>query len=109
SLNHYSKGAVMRFLDTHTVGLRREEVSVAWESFSFAPVPQESLTWAAGTHESPEGTIAASWRVSRQQIHAELSIPTGSRCTLALPGAEPETVQGPATVTRATAITASLH
>ena len=109
SLNHYSKGAVIRFLHTHTVGLRQDEDSIAWESFTFAPLPHESLTWAEGTHESPQGTIAASWRVSGQQIHAELSIPTGSRCTLALPGAEPETVQGPATVTRATAITASLH
>ena len=32
SLNHYSKGAVIRFLHTHTLGLRQAPGSVAWES-----------------------------------------------------------------------------
>lgn len=100
SLNHYSKGAVIRFLHTHTLGLQQDEASAAWESFTFAPVPHESLTWAEGTHESPQGTIAASWRIDRGEFHAELSIPAGSRATVVLPGLEPESVLGPATITR---------
>ena len=36
SLNHYSKGAVIRFLHTHTLGLRQEPGSVAWESVVIA-------------------------------------------------------------------------
>lgn len=101
SLNHYSKGAVIRFLHTHTLGLRQDEGSAAWESFTFAPVPHDSLTWAEGTHESPQGTIAASWRIGRDELLAELSIPANSHCTIVLPGLEPESVSGPATITRA--------
>ncbi|GFJ87622.1 family 78 glycoside hydrolase catalytic domain [Phytohabitans rumicis] len=37
SLNHYSKGAVIRFLHTHTLGLRQAPGSVGWESFVVAP------------------------------------------------------------------------
>lgn len=103
SLNHYSKGAVIRYLHTHTLGLRQDDDSTAWESFTFAPVPHDSLAWAEGTHESPQGTIAVSWRISGRKIHAELTIPAGSRCTIALPGSEPKIVQGPAAVTRVVA------
>lgn len=105
SLNHYSKGAVIRFLHTHTLGLRQEPDSEAWESFSFAPVPHESLTWAEGSHDSPQGTISASWRIEQGELHAEVSIPAGSRCLIALPGAPAERVQGPTTVTRTSRLT----
>ncbi|CAM5400154.1 hypothetical protein SALBM311S_10599 [Streptomyces alboniger] len=39
SLNHYRKGAVIRFLHTHTLGLRQSPGSVAWESFEVARSP----------------------------------------------------------------------
>ena len=55
SLNHYSKGAVIRFLHTHTLGLRQAPGSVAWESVVIEPVPGPSLTWASGSHEGPAG------------------------------------------------------
>src|SRR5699024_636061 len=100
SLNHYSKGSVIRFLHSHTLGLQQDPASVAWESFTFAPVPHDSLTWAEGTHDSPQGTIGASWRTVGEQLHAELRIPAGSRATVALPGLEPEPVLGPATIKR---------
>ena len=69
SLNHYSKGAVIRFLHTHTLGLRQAPGSVAWESVVIEPVPGPSLTWARGSHETPQGTIRVEWRIEDGELH----------------------------------------
>ena len=98
SLNHYSKGSVVRFLHTHVLGLRQDPDSIAWESFTLAPTLNEALTWVEGTHDSPQGTIKASWRLEDDELSAELFVPAGSRGTLRLPGATPRTVEGPATL-----------
>src|SRR5699024_1248307 len=100
SLNHYSKGAVVRFLHTHTLGLRQNVGSIAWERFTVAPIPGESLTWAEGTHESPQGTIAVRWDRRGERLRADVTVPPGSKCTLHLPGTGPEVINGPAHVVR---------
>ncbi|MFI9486631.1 family 78 glycoside hydrolase catalytic domain [Promicromonospora sp. NPDC052451] len=99
SLNHYSKGAVVRFLHSHTLGLRQDRGSVAWEAFTVAPVPGP-LTWAEGTHESPQGTIVVRWDRTADGLRAQVTVPAGAVCTLRLPGADPEVVVGPARVVR---------
>ena len=100
SLNHYSKGAVVRFLHSHTLGLRQDPGSVAWEAFTVAPVPGGSLTWAEGTHESPQGMIAVRWDRVSDGVRAQVAVPAGSTCTLHVPGTDPEVVVGPARVVR---------
>lgn len=85
SLNHYSKGAVIRFLHTHTLGLRQDADSVAWKSFTIAPVPDERVTWVRGHLDSPQGRIAVSWRVQAGDLRLEAEIPAGARATIALP------------------------
>ncbi|MFD6444762.1 family 78 glycoside hydrolase catalytic domain [Promicromonospora sp. NPDC060204] len=100
SLNHYSKGAVVRFLHSHVVGLRQDPGSVAWEAFTVAPAPGGSVTWAEGSHESPQGTIAARWDRVTGGMRAQVTVPPGSTCTLHLPGTDPELVVGPAHVVR---------
>lgn len=85
SLNHYSKGAAMRFLHTHTLGLRQDADSVAWERVIIAPVPGSGLTWARGTHESPQGTIAVDWWIDGERMHLRAEIPTGTTARVLLP------------------------
>lgn len=85
SLNHYSKGAVVRFLHTHTLGLRQVPGSVAWESFDVAPVLGGGLTWARGTFDGPQGRIAVEWRVADGVLRLEVEVPPGSTATLRLP------------------------
>ena len=85
SLNHYSKGAVVRFLHTHTLGLRQEPGSVGWERVIIAPVPGGDLTWARGTHESPQGTIAVDWRIEGDRMHLRAEIPSGTTARVVLP------------------------
>lgn len=68
SPNRYSKGAVIQFLHTHTLGLRQAEGSAAWERFAVAPVPHSSVGWARSTFDSPRGTIVVEWRIQGGEL-----------------------------------------
>ncbi|MFF0156005.1 family 78 glycoside hydrolase catalytic domain [Streptomyces sp. NPDC005263] len=102
SLNHYSKGAVIRFLHTHTLGLRQAPGSVAWESFEVVPVPHPSLTWARGTHESPQGTIAVEWRRTGDELTVTVDVPPATSARIVFPdGSTAESLPaGTFTITR---------
>ncbi|MFF5301998.1 family 78 glycoside hydrolase catalytic domain [Streptomyces sp. NPDC013161] len=85
SLNHYSKGAVIRFLHTHTLGLRQTSGSIAWESFEVAPVPHPCVPWARGTHESPQGTIAVEWRTAGDELTVTVDVPPATTARVVFP------------------------
>ncbi|MDF0513165.1 family 78 glycoside hydrolase catalytic domain [Agromyces sp. H3Y2-19a] len=85
SLNHYSKGAAMRFLHTHTLGLRQEAGSIGWERVVIAPVPGGGVTWARGRHEGPQGTIAVDWRIEGERMSLSAEIPSGTTAHVVLP------------------------
>ncbi|WP_443182828.1 family 78 glycoside hydrolase catalytic domain [Nonomuraea sp. 3N208] len=85
SLNHYSKGAVIRFLHTHTLGLRQAPDSIAWESFVVAPVLNEAITWAKGTFDSPQGQIAVDWRIENDRLAISVDVPGGSEAQIRFP------------------------
>ncbi|XVQ07188.1 family 78 glycoside hydrolase catalytic domain [Spirillospora sp. CA-255316] len=85
SLNHYSKGAVIRFLHTHTLGLRQAPGSAGWESFVVAPVLNEAITWAKGTFDGPQGRIAVDWRVEDGHLTISVDVPGGSDARIRFP------------------------
>ncbi|WP_404429895.1 glycoside hydrolase family 78 protein [Microbacterium lacus] len=85
SLNHYSKGAVVRFLHTHVLGLRQAEGSIAWQSVVIQPVPGPSVSWARGSHDSPQGLIQVDWRVDGGEFSIDVDLPAGTRGILMLP------------------------
>jgi len=85
SLNHYSKGAAVRFLHSHVLGLRQTPGAIAWESFEVAPVPDPSVPWARGTHESPQGTIDVEWRVSGDLLTITVDVPPASTARIVFP------------------------
>ncbi|MFJ7995698.1 family 78 glycoside hydrolase catalytic domain [Streptomyces sp. NPDC096310] len=91
SLNHYSKGAVIRFLHTHTLGLRQVPGSVAWETFEVAPVTHPSLKWARGTHESPQGTITVEWRMAGDELTIAVDVPPAATARVVFPDGTTET------------------
>lgn len=94
SLNHYSKGAVVRFFLTHTLGLRQVPGSVAWERFEVAPVPGASLTWARGRHESPQGPIAVAWQIADGQMTVDVDVPPMCEAVIRFPSGG-EVLAGP--------------
>lgn len=78
SLNHYSKGSVVRYLHTHILGLQAAPDSVAWESFIVAPVVPDELEWASGHFDSPQGRIDVSWRLKDDAAELSVVVPGGS-------------------------------
>ncbi|WP_441785452.1 family 78 glycoside hydrolase catalytic domain [Leifsonia sp. 2MCAF36] len=93
SLNHYSKGAVIRFLHTHLLGLDQAPGSVAWESFVLRPVLGGGVTWAEGSYTTPQGTLKASWRVQDGQITVSGTVPPATTGKVVLPNGTTMTVR----------------
>lgn len=85
SLNHYSKGAVVRFLHTHTLGLRQEADSVAWQEIVIAPVPAPGMSWSRGAHDGPQGRIAVEWRIEGDAIRIVADVPVGTTARIVFP------------------------
>lgn len=85
SLNHYSKGAVIRFLHTHLLGLQQQEGSVAWESFVLRPRPGGGVTWAEGSYITPQGFIGAAWRIEDGILTVSGTVPVGTEGVVVLP------------------------
>lgn len=85
SLNHYSKGAVTRFLYSHVVGLQQAPDSTAWERFTVRPVLGGGVTHARARFLSPQGTISAAWRLSDDTFKLDVTVPAGSSATAILP------------------------
>jgi alpha-L-rhamnosidase len=76
---------VIRFLHTHTLGLRQAEGSVAWESVVIQPVPGPSLTWASGSHETPQGSIRVEWRIEDDDFHISAELPAATSARIVFP------------------------
>ncbi|MGY0064308.1 alpha-L-rhamnosidase C-terminal domain-containing protein [Streptomyces sp. LZ34] len=65
--------------------------STAWESFEVAPVPHPSLTWARGTHESPQGTITVEWRTTCDELTLTVDVPPATTARVVFPDGTTET------------------
>ena len=85
SLNHYSKGAVVRFLHSHILGLRQAQGCAAWESFTVAPVPPAGLAWARGSLDTPQGRITVDWQAKEDGFHITVDIPAGTTAEVIFP------------------------
>ncbi|SDY66119.1 alpha-L-rhamnosidase [Herbiconiux ginsengi] len=85
SLNHYSKGAVIRFLHQHVVGLRQAAGSVGWERFDVRPVLGGGLESAGFTYRAPGGEIVVDWALKSGVFTLDLTVPPGSTADVLLP------------------------
>lgn len=85
SLNHYSKGTILRFLHEYTLGLRQDSGSVAWRSIVIAPTPGRGLTWARGSHETPNGIIRVHWQLDGDELRIDADIPAETTARIVFP------------------------
>ena len=92
SLNHYSKGTVLRFLHEYTLGLRQDPGSVGWRSIVIAPSPGPGLTWARGSHETPNGTIKVHWQLDGEELRIDADIPADTTARIVFPDGAEHTV-----------------
>ena len=85
SLNHYSKGAVIRFLYSHLVGLQQAPESVAWRTFHILPQPGAGVTSATADYLSPQGRISIRWTLEGPTFTLDATVPPGSHAIATLP------------------------
>ncbi|MEZ5165031.1 MAG: alpha-L-rhamnosidase C-terminal domain-containing protein [Acidimicrobiales bacterium] len=85
SLNHYSKGAVVHFLHTHTVGIQLVDGEPGYRRFRVEPRPGGGLTRAEAIHDSPYGRIRAAWEIDDGQFSLAVTVPPGTTAEVILP------------------------
>jgi len=84
SLNHYSKGAVVNFLHTHTAGL--QPLDPAYRRFRVAPRPGGGITSVEAALDSPHGRIEVAWQQDDTGgTTIEVLVPPGTSAEIDLP------------------------
>lgn len=71
SLNHYSYGAVCRWLFGNVCGIR-----ISGSGITIAPQPSPALGFASAAFDSPFGMIKSSWRYDADSVIYEFEIPS---------------------------------
>jgi alpha-L-rhamnosidase len=91
SLNHYSKGAVIRFLHTHLAGLQPANAAtsdtVGYRRFAVKPRPGGGVTSAQADLDTPHGTARVAWRLAGDEAAFELTVtvPAGTEASVEMP------------------------
>ena len=87
SFNHYSFGAVGRWLMASSLGIERDESSPGFKHFILQPEPDPTgqMTWARGFYESMYGKIESSWQMRQDTLTYRARVPANTTATLYLP------------------------
>lgn len=81
SLNHYSKGAVCRWLFDTMCGIRVDGEN----HFVIAPRPGGSLRHACASYNSVYGTVESKWEKCENGISFTVTVPANCKATVCLP------------------------
>ena len=85
SFNHYSLGSIGVWLYSGAAGIQPDDASPGYKHFFLAPQFTTRLAHLKATFDSPYGTIASGWRVEKDQILYDVTVPPNSSATLRLP------------------------
>ena len=85
SFNHYSLGSVGTWLYSGAAGIQPDDASPGNKHFFLAPQFTTRLLHVKATLDSPYGVIASGWRVEKDQILYDVTIPPNSSATLVIP------------------------
>lgn len=93
SLNHYSKGAVCRWLFDTMCGIRADGEN----HFTIAPQPGGTLTYASASYRSLYGQVESKWEKTDEGYTFTVTIPANCQALVRLPDGT-ERIQQPGTV-----------
>ncbi len=98
SLNHFSYGAVVEWLQRYMLGIDRDENIPAFKKFVLKPEFGGSFTFANGSYNSIRGTIESGWTLDKDtgDFTYNATVPANTIATLYLPvtSAESEVFEG---------------
>ncbi len=87
SFNHYSFGAVGRWMMAYSLGIQRDEKNPGFKHFILQPEPDPTgqMTWARGFYDSMYGRINSSWKIEWGELTYSATVPANTTATLYLP------------------------
>ncbi|HDR68480.1 MAG TPA: alpha-L-rhamnosidase, partial [Bacteroidaceae bacterium] len=92
SFNHYAYGAIGQWIYENIAGIQISEDHPGYKKIVIKPILTKQLTYAAGNHQSPYGTISSRWELSDNQLVFKISLPVNTSATLYIPASEPDHV-----------------
>ncbi|HVW44082.1 MAG TPA: glycoside hydrolase family 78 protein [Amycolatopsis sp.] len=87
SFNHYALGSVADWMHRTVAGLA--PATPGYRHLTVRPVPYRALTHARARHYTPYGEASVAWTRDNGQFTLDVTVPTGTRATVHLPGAKP--------------------
>lgn len=87
SFNHYSFGAVVSWLYSHSLGIQRDTDSPAFKHFILKPETDSNMriTNAKGYYDSMYGRIESAWQSNATETVYDFTVPANTTATLFLP------------------------
>jgi alpha-L-rhamnosidase len=85
SFNHYSLGSVGAWLYSGAAGIQPDDASPGYKHFFLEPQFTTRLSHVKATLDSPYGVIASGWRIEKDQLLYDVTIPPNSSAMLVLP------------------------
>ncbi|MGA2231391.1 MAG: family 78 glycoside hydrolase catalytic domain [Tepidisphaeraceae bacterium] len=85
SFNHYSLGAVGKWLYNGAGGIVNDEEHPGFKHFFLNPQMSTKFTSYKATFDSPYGVISSDWRIGNGQVTYDVIVPPNTTATLTLP------------------------
>jgi alpha-L-rhamnosidase len=85
SFNHYSFGAVGQWMIAYSLGIQRD--GPGFKKFILQPEPDPTgqMTYAKGYYDAAYGRISSSWKIEKNSVSYNVSIPANTTAVLHLP------------------------
>lgn len=94
SFNHYSLGAVGKWLYCGPGGIAVDEAHPGFKHFFLAPEFSSRFTSYKAAFNSPYGLISSAWRIEDGSVIYDATVPPNSAATLTLPAADELKITG---------------
>ncbi|MFG6686778.1 glycoside hydrolase family 78 protein [Mariniflexile sp. HNIBRBA6329] len=83
SLNHYAYGAIGEWMYERVAGIAPLEAG--YKKIRIAPIPNQKLTSASATLDTPYGKVSSSWKIENNTFQLETTIPPNTTATILIP------------------------
>jgi alpha-L-rhamnosidase len=91
SFNHYAYGAIGDWMYRVVGGI--DLAAPGYKQISIKPAPDDRLSFARTSFESPYGVITSGWELKDNVMSVSVSIPANTTATITLPNAEAGSVK----------------
>lgn len=92
SFNHYSLGAVGRWLYADVGGIDLLPGSPGYKKFVIRPRPGKGLSWAKTSYDSIHGPIKSDWKAVGNNLFVDVEIPANTSAVVYIPASSSKAV-----------------